>query len=265
MINKNRPDSGFLEHFKLSELATHTALIAAANNASISTDALIQFALEGIRDEREGKEDVRNIALLLLQQRVTQEVFNTARDLCRQTDPAQRQLGAMILREFPGLDAEKPFKDDALHVLEEFVLNESDEEVLVWGLSAIGWQIDPQAVPLLLRFVDHPNARVRLVVANNLILSCKPDNPFPHEVAEAYKKLCVDSDEDIRWYSYATFSDIAEDAEWVFNQESQKQAFLALLLQGLEDGAPSVREQAQNAINFVNSKQNSPLHSEGKR
>ncbi len=134
-------------------------------------------------------------------------------------------------------------------------MNETDEKVLVWSVSVIGWQKDTKAIPLLLRFVAHPNDSVRFMVADNLILNCEPDNPFPAEVAKAYEKLCFDSDEDTRWYSFANFSSVAEDDEWVFNDKSQKQDFLALLEKGLEDEAPSVREQAQDAIKFFNSKQ----------
>lgn len=221
---------------------THAALVAIAQNEDISTDALIQEALG---------EEPR--ALLVLQQRVTREVFDAACDLCQAADPAKRQLGAKILREFPGLDFDKPFKDEALQALEALAMKETDESVLVWAVSAIGWQLDLRAIPLLLRFVDHPNDRVRFMVSSNLILNAEPDNPFPPEVAAAYQQLCFDPDEDVRWYAYANFADIAEDKAWVFHHESQQQDFLALLQRGCKDKSPGVREQAHKALHFFSS------------
>src|SRR3989338_3985102 len=98
MINPQKKDCGFRELFQLSDqaLGPHTNLVKTAQDLSIKTEDLVQFATEVIRYERSHPESEHaNPALLILQQRVTPEVLAQVRGLCKSTDPAERLLGVM--------------------------------------------------------------------------------------------------------------------------------------------------------------------------
>lgn len=184
-------------------------LVAQARDPRLTTSALLAQALEAVRQDWESDQDIPNPALLILQQRVTEEVFAAASALCTRPDPAERHLGVLILREFPGLGRPKPFAVRALPVLERLVERETDELVLFFGVCAIGWQQHPLARPLLLRFLHHPDAALRRLVASNLT-TCDLTNPLPPESVRAYERLCQDPDDDVRWYAHATLQDLVE-------------------------------------------------------
>jgi HEAT repeat protein len=187
----------------------HERLVAQARDPRLTTSALLSQALEAVRQDRESDQDIHNPALLILQQRVTEEVFAAASALCTRPDPAERHLGVLILREFPGLGQHKPFAVRALSVLERLVERETDELVLSFGVCAIGWQQHPLARPLLLRFLHHPDSALRQIVANNLT-NCDLTNPLPPESVRAYEHLCQDPDDDVRWYAHAKLQDLVE-------------------------------------------------------
>jgi HEAT repeat protein len=193
----------------MRRVTPHESLLAQARDPRLTTPALLAQALEAVRQDRESDQYIHNPALLILQQRVTEEVFVAASALCMRPDPAERQLGVLILREFPGLGQPKPFAVCAIPVLERLVERETDELVLAFGVSAIGWQQHPQARPLLLRFLHHPDAALRQIVANNLT-NCDLTNPLPPESVKAYEHLCQDPDSDVRWYAHATLQELVE-------------------------------------------------------
>lgn len=254
-LDKNQKDLGFKRFFKIKfDLTPLKNGMQIANDPLVNTEDLIFFATEAIRFERENPEDERyNYALLILQQRATPEVLDKVRELCRSPDAAERQLGTLILREFPGEPQGRPYTAEALEILGELISQEQDLSVLTYAVSAIGWQGTPQAIPLLLPFVAHPHAGVRFMVSNNLVLNCPEDNWFPPEIAAAYQKLCFDSNADVRWYAYANFADILEDG-WPL-PVSQRQDLEGILNQGLKDTDPQVVEQARKAWATLNSYQ----------
>ena len=193
----------------MRRVSPHERLLAQAQDPRLTTTALLAQALEAVRQDRESDQHIPNPALLILQQRVTEEVFAVASALCTRPDPAERHLGVLILREFPGLDHPKPFAVRALPVLERLVECETDDLVLFYGVSAIGWQHHPQARPLLLRFLHHPDAALRQLIADNLT-TCDLANPLPPESIQAYERLCQDPDSDVRWYAHATLQELVE-------------------------------------------------------
>jgi len=227
-----------------SERPLHPVLLAAAQDARLTTDFLIERAVEVVREERASADDDdrRNPALLVLQQR-GEKALDAALHLLDSTDPAARQLGAQLLRELPGLDsAPYPYSPKIIGRLGTLVEMEPDEEVLCWELAAIGWQCHPSANEVLLRFAGDERASVRHVVANNLLNGCKEGAELPAPVAHALLQLTRDADEDVRW---SVFYDVAEYPECfsafreVFRQSAQD---------ALQDLDERVREEARRAV-----------------
>ncbi len=206
---------------------SHPVLLEAAGDVRLTTSYLVKRATDGVRQERTGKDHVANPALLVLQQRANPEVLASALLLLESDDAASRQLGAMILRELPGLDsAPYPYSSKVISHLEMLVESESDEEVLLWALAAIGWQCHPAGTDVLLSFVSDERASVRRVIGNNLCMACKEDRKIPAPVAEALLTLAKDEDSDIRrsiFYDIAESPDIFKNYLDAFKQASGKE------------------------------------------
>ncbi|MCX6366273.1 MAG: hypothetical protein NTX57_06130 [Armatimonadetes bacterium] len=210
----------------MHRISSHESLLAQICYPHLTTTALLAQALEVVRQDRESGQYIPNPALLTLQRRVTEEVFAAASALCMRPDPAERQLGVLILREFPVQGSTMPFAVRALPVLERLVECETDEQVLLFGVCAIGWQQHPLARPLLLRFLHHPDAALRQLIASNLT-NCDLTNPLPPEPIRAYEHLCQDPDSDVRWDAYATLKKLVDDD--VILPSEQKTALTRLL------------------------------------
>ena len=219
----------------MHRISSHESLLAQVCYPHLTTTALLAQALEVVRQDRESGQYIPNPALLTLQQRVTEEVFAAASALCTRPDPAERHLGVLILSVFPGrgptmpfpvLTLPKPFVVRALSVLERLVEHETDEQVLLFGVCAIGLQEHPLARPLLLRFLHHPDAALRQLVASNLT-NCDLTNPLPPESIRAYEHLCQDPDSDVRWDAYATLKKLVDDD--IILPSEQKAALTRLL------------------------------------
>lgn len=253
MINPQKKDCGFRELFLLSDqaLGPHQNLVKTAQDLSIKTEDLVQFATEVIRNERSHPEaELANYALLLLQRQVIPEVLSRVRDLCKSPDLAERVLGAKILREFPGLDFEKPFVAEALDILQKRVEEEQDPEIRDWNIAAICWQKDPLAIPLLIKFVDHSDKDMRRLIASNLIFNADQQNFFQPEIAKDYQKLCQDSYLETRWYAYSVLADALEEG-WSISAPQQRSELDALLRIGLDDVDAEVRKEAERALFFL--------------
>lgn len=246
MIDTTQQDDGFWSFCgvtppKDAELL-HTISNIAQNNTTQTTD-LVVFALYFIQKESESGEDTLNPALLVLQQRVTPEVVSLCATLCCGENPAERYLGVLILREFPALDQPHPFATEAIEILEQLVSTESEEMILAMGLSALGWQKDPRVLPIIITFAGHPSPMVRLMIADNLILSCPQNDPFPDPVAETYAQFVMDPDLDVRWYSFATLTELPE--LYGKNLSIQAQSDLLELFKiGQKDEHDLVRQEA---------------------
>lgn len=218
-------------------------LYKAAEDTSLPTDFLIKKATEIIREERNSNEEIYNIPLLILQQRTCSEDFETVLLLLKDKDPAVRQLGAQILREYPSLNkAPYPYSPKIITHLIAMIENEKDEEVLSWALSAIGWQCHPDGVEYLLKYIDDERDFIRTVVGDNLTKVYNEDDEIDATIAEALLKLARDVYLDIRW---SVFYDIAEYPKLftTFKNEFKAAAELAK-----QDPDETVREQAERAL-----------------
>lgn len=225
-----------------AETPSHSVTVEAAQDVRLTTDFLIERAMEVVREERVSDDDQRlNPALLVLHQRA-EKVLDPALHLLDDTDPAARQLGAQILRELPGLDsAPYDYSPRIIRRLGTLVETEPDYEVLCWALAAIGWQCHPSANEVLLKFVDDERASVRSVVANNLLKGCKGGTALSAPVAQALLRLAKDADEDIRW---SVFYDISEYPE-LFS--TFRDVFRQAVQDAQQDLDERVREQAWEA------------------
>jgi hypothetical protein len=227
---------------KRQPIRSRPVLVKPPADARLTTAYLIGCATRCIRKERASGAYVPNAALLVLQHRADDEVLEAALRLLRHSDAAARQLGALILREFPGLDlASYSHAHRAIEHLERMIATERDDDVLEWALSAIGWQKHPAATAVLLRFVDDPRASVRYKVANNLYMAFA-DIQLPAAVAQVLLRFAQDPDRDIRW---SVFYDVAEHPQLF---EAHRAAFLAAAQAALRDDDTHVREQARRAV-----------------
>ena len=252
MIDISKQDYGFKDYFGLKKSSfPHKYMVKLAKNDKYKTEELVKFATEIIQYENKHKDLLRpNLALGVLQQRTNSEVLEKVRVLCNSSNPAERMLGAKILREFPGLDFEKPFVAEALDILQKRVEEEQDPEIRDWNIAAICWQKDPRAIPLLIKFVDHSDKDMRRLIASNLIFNTAQQNFFQPEIAKAYQKLCQDSYLETRWYAYTVLADVLEEG-WPIFDPQQRSELEALLRIGLEDEDAEVRKEAKRALFFL--------------
>jgi len=226
-----------------SETPSHPVTVEAAQDVRLTTDFLIGRAMEVVREERASDDDQRlNPALLVLHERA-EKVLGPALRLLDRADPAERQLGAQMLRELPGLDsAPYPYSPTIIARLGTLVETEPDDEVLCWALAAIGWQCHPSANEVLLRFAGDERASVRHVVANNLLNGCKGGIALSAPIAHALLRLAKDADEDVRWsvfYDVAEYPELFSPFRDVFRQSAQD---------ALQDLVQDVQEEARRAL-----------------
>lgn len=248
-LNLQDWERGFFELFDYSfdpALCGHDNMINASKSPNLKTQDLIEFATAVIKHERETGDEQGNKALLILQERSTDDVYYCAKELLNSDKPEERQLGATIFRESKLSQKNSSYHETILNLLYEKSQIEKDEEVLIWIVSAIGWIHTRISNEYLFVFTEHPLAGVRFAVAANWIRSCSADEPFPSEVANVAEKLCKDNNSDVRWYSYSNLVDISE--EWGIDSCNTESIFNRLLCEGLSDEDSGVVQQAKLAI-----------------
>lgn len=143
----------------------------------------------------EPDEDKAWEAVSTLHFRATREVFEEARKLCYSECPQERGLGADILGQLGVPDRLCP--GECVAVLSEISRTETDEEVIGSICTALGHLGHAGAVEPLLRWKEHPNAKIRWHVAVSLGGHEEP------EAVEALIELSNDLDADAR--DWATF------------------------------------------------------------
>ena len=182
-------------------------------------------------------------AVSALRQDGSREVFEHAAAWCFSDDPLKRARAVAILcqirREYvtkaPG---EKPewdklewmFRDESYSLVTKMLENEQDPVVLDSAISALGHLDNAGAVPLILRYQDHPDENVRFAVT--FALGCFPNDP---QSVHGLLKLTSDANAGVR--DWAVFGlGVLGDADSPEIREA--------LLRCLEDADEVVREEA---------------------
>ncbi|SNS90966.1 HEAT repeat-containing protein [Actinoplanes regularis] len=171
-------------------------------------EVLLRLARREIEDDYG---DAPRPALVALHRRPTQEVFDRAAALVRNSDATQRELGVQVLRELGDEqpDGCRPFRDETVALLRARLRDETDPAVVRWIVSALGYHHGGEALSQVVALAGHPDDRVRFHVAAALPSLVDLDHVEP-EAADALIRLCHDEDDETRFYAlYAATREIA--------------------------------------------------------
>ena len=140
-------------------------------------------------------------AVATLHQGGSREIFDRAAAWCASDVSLKRARAAAIvcqLRQAPFLGApdEKPewiFHDESFSLVTEMLEDELDFGVIESAIFALGHLDNPRAIPTIIRYQDHTDAKVRFAVA--FALGC-----FPNDLqsVKGLLKLTSDADPDVR-------------------------------------------------------------------
>ncbi|MBC7965996.1 MAG: HEAT repeat domain-containing protein, partial [Fuerstia sp.] len=136
----------------------------------------------------------------------SREIFEHAAAWRLAVDPLKRARAAAILCQLrraqvmntPGKkpeweDPEWMFRDESYSLVTKMLENEQNPVVLDSAVSALGHLGDARAVPVILRYQDHPDNSVRFAVC--CALGCFPDDS---QSVSGLLKLTSDADADVR-------------------------------------------------------------------
>jgi len=171
------------------------------------------------------------------------EIFERAAAWSRSDDPLKRSRGIDVLCQLycpraanTSTDplkwepAEKIFQAEAYSIITKIVESERDPAVLDSAIHALGHLENPDAVPLILRYLDHVDEDIRFAVA--FALGCYPNHA---QSVSGLLQLTSDVDADVR--DWAVFGlGVQGDADSPEIREA--------LLRCLDDASLDVREEA---------------------
>lgn len=164
------------------------------------------------------------------------EVFETALVWCHSEHPLKRARGADVLAQF-GKTVEHPShvrSEAAYAVVSDVLEHETEVRPLSSAIFALGHIGDARAVPLIARFVQHPDAEVRFAVACAL-----GDFPNDERGAKALMALTDDVDDNVR--DWATFGLGAQG-------DLDSPEIRDVLVERLTDSFDDVRQEAMAAL-----------------
>jgi HEAT repeat protein len=128
------------------------------------------------------------------------EIFESAAAWCCSDDSLKRARAPDILcqlREAQVPDIQNSpewmFADESYELITNMLENEQNPLVLHSAITALGHLRNPKAVPIILRYQDHPDDDIRFAVS--FALGCVPNNP--HSIV-GLTKLTMDSCSDVR-------------------------------------------------------------------
>ncbi|MBD0403714.1 hypothetical protein [Flammeovirga sp. EKP202] len=232
------------KHFKTG--INHLNTINAAADKSIKTSQLIIAAKQILTENKlnEYKEDKVNLPLIVLHHRAGEELLNDSKDLLKSRDLIDRELGCLIMKEFPSInEAPTKYSPRIISAIEKMINEEENNtDILVSGLSAIGWQCHTKAQNIFRLFINDERELVREVIANNLLKVMMPNGILTSFIIEGFNQLGRDPIADIRW---SIFYDMSEHFELF---ENDKNLFYQLPLEGMEDPNSDVRLEALSAF-----------------
>lgn len=195
--------------------------------------ALFAQTLRGDYENEEAWE-----AVSALRSNGSPEVFAIATEWCHSDIPLKRARAAAILCQLrrapaPNTQQVSPnwmFRDESYALITKMLENDHDPLVLDSVISALGHLRNPKAIPLILRFQDHPNRDIRFALA--FALGCFPNDA---QSTSGLMKLTLDSDSEVR--DWAVFGlGVQGDADSPEIREA--------LLRCLNDADDDVREEA---------------------
>jgi HEAT repeat protein len=133
----------------------------------------------------------------------SREIFERAEEWCASGDPVKRARGGAILCQLrrapaPGVEwnpgnTEWMFRDESYALITKMLEHEQDPLVLDSAVAALGHLHNAGAIPLILRYQDHPDRNVRFSVTCAL-----GDFPNDPQSVRGLLKLTSDADEDVR-------------------------------------------------------------------
>lgn len=199
------------------------------------------------REVEEDDADAPVPFLVALHQRPVREVFERAAALVNDGDATRRILGVRILRELGEQqpDGCRPFTGETIPLLRDQLRRESEPDVLLWIVSALGFHCARETLPEIAALARHPDARVRFHVAANLTRLVDL-RAVDSAAADALIRLCRDDDADTRYYAlYAATREIAG-----MNVE-QVTTLTAELMSDPDDQISTMAAKHHQAINTV--------------
>jgi hypothetical protein len=181
-------------------------------------------------------------AVNALRQDGSREIFEHAAAWRRSDDPLKRARAVDILCQLRCAPATNPpeetrwdkpewmFREESYPLVAEMLENEQDPMVLDSAICALGHLGIAEAVPVILRYRDHPAESIRFAVT--FALGCFPNDP---QSVDGLLKLISDTDADVR--DWAVFGlGVLGDADSFEIREA--------LLRRLDDADEDVREEA---------------------
>jgi len=172
------------------------------NSTTASTSTLIREAIQARTS------DARWKRVSKLHERGSREVFATASRLLSSRRPVEREVGADVLGQL-GFNDSYPFKAASVPKLRRLIREDKNPDVKAAALRALGFLGAWQALVRAGKMADHPNARIRLALAQAL---ATPDDPCPQEVIDLLVRLTRDRNGDVRdWACFALGTQCSAD------------------------------------------------------
>ncbi len=199
---------------------------------SAEVDALFERTIRGEQESKDAWD-----AIHALRRNGNREIFDRAAEWCRSDDPRKRDRGAAILCQLrkhatpdSPSDPEWLFRDESYSLIASMIEDEQDLQALDSEIAALGHLYNNAAIPLLLRYLDHPDENIRFAVT--CALGHFPNEP---ESVHGLLKLASDSDPDVR--DWAVFG---VGVQGDIDSPEIRDA----LLRALDDENSDVREEA---------------------
>ncbi|HLY63141.1 MAG TPA: HEAT repeat domain-containing protein [Terriglobia bacterium] len=162
----------------------------------------------------------------------SREVFTSAAEWCKSSDPLRRARIIDILAQL-GKTVDHPtnsFPDESYSIVSNLVEHERELQPLASAIAALGHLDNPLAIPLMIEHRTHPSPEIRYQVA--CALGSFPNDP---RSASTFLVLMADADGDVRdWATFGLGSLCDSDSPEIRN------AFIGRLADSNED----VREEA---------------------
>lgn len=194
-----------------------------------STDDLVQLALD------ENDLEKYNCLLQLLYYRGNEEVFCKAVELCKDTHPDKRVLGAHILAQL-GRPHSLIHQEETVDLLLE-MLDDESYEVIAASATSLRCREDPKSIKPLVELSSHNSPDVRYAVIEALSVLVSLDELVLQTILE----LANDADRDVR--ERAVMSIVAYE----FDRPDTRQA----LRHCLEDEDGEIRGEALLGLNNI--------------